>query len=89
MGLDPFAHSLSSKEMRKKYYLARNGKDRIKKGEIEKSRVSVLPRDLNSALLQQVQVNAWDVRRNTNKMHKEMQNLAQISIILIAQVKAG
>ena len=28
MGLDPFAHSLSSKEMRNKYYLARNGKDK-------------------------------------------------------------
>ena len=58
MGLDPFAHSLSSKEMRNKYYLAQNGKDKIKKGEIEKSRDNVLPRDLDSALLQQVQVNA-------------------------------
>ena len=46
-------------------------------GKFEKRGDSVLPRDLNSVLLQG-HVNAWNVRTNTEKMHVEIQKLCQI-----------
>ena len=68
MESDPFAEFLE-------FHLVDDNED--DDGGVEKSRDSVLPRDLNSALLQG-QVNAWNVRTNTDKMHVKIQKLGQI-----------
>ena len=70
MESDPFAEFLE-------FPLVDDNEDDEDDEDDEKSWDSVLPRDLNSAPLQG-QVNAWNVRTNTDKMHVKIQKLGQI-----------